>query len=644
MVPRQLDSGHMKDALAKCLVNFSGSTLLIADRGWGQLLAHGVGLDFLTSLGVIAVVGMEDAGKVSVFYNQAIVLCSRLLLDPDVAAELGRVFRALGSAEARVIVATNISEACHCDADPEKYAGGFKGVHGKLVALLDEVSGVFIERVVHVDVPCIIIGKNAFGFPSRSGASFLDFRRTQDRAGGGEGEERVEALAEKDLMGKIAINAHMLSSISRMMDVQPEAFCVGPLSERVGNVLAFVPVQDSSRNARAAFCIVDRSLDTATSSEHSGYFLQQMLCSIAIDETDVSEDDETPVDELRPSLFHPGDVGTSSGYLEFLISKTQREATLFVRKWLKEAIRQSSLRFSGRLKPGAVSAEDIEALCQVLLDDPQASVQYASLLQISSIVCRCLRGGTTWDEQAKAEQIARLSAEDGPDSLSSLILDELDASKRGLMSVFEVVRHLMMGSYWMKMAQSGTAPSGPFDGRDLSDPSTARPVSSSRSYSHPTSIIPETQRAAIAEALAAATSAHSGEEELPWIPANAPEDFDVFNASRNVVEMICSLPAHPGVAAMVDDVLHKRPIPTMKHVGTSIAGLLKSGLGRIGLQHHSPGEYDTIVFFVLGGVSASEMADIRAVVDRSGSTAHVVVGGSSVSAEPAMTLKSVFAE
>jgi len=47
---------------------------------------------------------------------------------------------------------------------------------------------------------------------------------------------------------------------------------------------------------------------------------------------------------------------------------------------------------------------------------------------------------------------------------------------------------------------------------------------------------------------------------------------------------------------------------------------------------------------VLGGISAAEMADVRAVVDRSGTTAHVVVGGSSICAEPALTLRSVFAE
>ena len=133
---QQLDGGQGREALAKCLTKFPGSSLLIADQGWGQLLAHGVGLDFLSSLGVVGVVGMEAVGAVSLGFDQAIVLCSRLLLDPDVGADLGRVFRSLGTAATRVIVVTNVSEACHRDADPEKYAGGLQDVHGQLVALL----------------------------------------------------------------------------------------------------------------------------------------------------------------------------------------------------------------------------------------------------------------------------------------------------------------------------------------------------------------------------------------------------------------------------------------------------------------------------------------------------------------------------
>jgi hypothetical protein len=312
-------------------------------------------------------------------------------------------------------------------------------------------------------------------------------------------------------------------------------------------------------------------------------------------------------------MFHPGDASTSSGYVEFLTSKTQREALLFVRKWLKEAIRQSSLKFTGRSsKPGAVSAEDLEALCQVLRDDPAARARHSSLLQISEIACRCLRGHAAWDEgKSKAEHVARLSAEDGPDSLTSLILDELDAAKRGgVISVFDVVRHLMMGSFWLKRV----------GGAGVEEP----------------------RRVAIAEACAA----RRGEERMSWIPEGAEADEQLVEVSRNVVEVVCSLPAGRSLREMTEDVLSKRDVPGMRHIGTSIAGLVKSGLGRIGIGSGSPVDYEIIVVFVLGGVSAGELADVRATVDSSGVHAGrtVLVGGSTMIVDPNDTLASVFSE
>ncbi len=619
-----LDPGVSKDVLARALARYLPGSLLVVDRGWGELIAHGVGVDFLKALGVVGVVGIDDVDSRSLVeslaalterrtgYGHVVVLSTRLLL--DVEADIARVVRAAkdvagGSAYQKVVVATNISEAAHMDADPVAYAGGFRAVHGRLVGLTGDATGVSIEEVLHVDVPCMVFGKNAFAFPSRSGASFLGDSTTTTSSG------RDAADMERELQARIVVNAHLLVSVSKMMDVQPEVFCVGPLSERVGNVLAYVPAHDSTRNVRAAFCIVDRALDTATPSEHSGYFLQQMLlCDAAGGPIDNVDD---AVDELRPSMFHPGDASTSSGYVEFLTSKTQREALLFVRKWLKEAIRQSSLKFTGRSsKPGAVSAEDLEALCQVLRDDPAARARHSSLLQISEIACRCLRGHAAWDEgKSKAEHVARLSAEDGPDSLTSLILDELDAAKRGgVISVFDVVRHLMMGSFWLKRV----------GGAGVEEP----------------------RRAAIAEALAAACAARRGEERMSWIPEGAEADEQLVEVSRNVVEVVCSLPAGRSLREMTEDVLSKRDVPGMRHIGTSIAGLVKSGLGRIGIGSGSPVDYEIIVVFVLGGVSAGELADVRATVDSSGVHAGrtVLVGGSTMIVDPNDTLASVFSE
>ena len=133
---------------------------------------------------------------------------------------------------------------------------------------------------------------------------------------------------------------------------------------------------------------------------------------------------------------------------------------------------------------------------------------------------------------------------------------------------------------------------------------------------------------------------------MSWIPEGAEADEQLVEVSRNVVEVVCSLPAGRSLREMTEDLLSKRDVPGMRHIGTSIAGLVKSGLGRIGIGSGSPVDYEIIVVFVLGGVSAGELADVRATVDSSGVNAGrmVLVGGSTMIVDPNDTLESVFSE
>lgn len=70
------------------------------------------------------------------------------------------------------------------------------------------------------------------------------------------------------------------------------------------------------------------------------------------------------------------------------------------------------------------------------------------------------------------------------------------------------------------------------------------------------------------------------------------------------------------VVHVIKSVLDQKPIDGLTQANTSLAGLLKSGLGRLGLQkEHHPGEYGTVMVFVLGGISAVEIHEALACVD-----------------------------
>lgn len=588
-------------------------------------------------------------------FGQVVVCCSNVL--KNVMKYIVEVARVVSPYTKHVTVISNISEAAHHEACPREYGEHCYGdiERNILVNVIEACQNIgqsvqedLVVRVKFVDIPCMMVGSHAFVFPRDGAASFL--------------VDEYSDNTDDDVHVKVTVNAHSLASVSRILDVQPEAFCVGPLAESVGRAMSFIPAHDSSHGRRAAFVIVDRSLDTATASEYSDYFIHRMLSQ--------SKTCLETSSDVCPSLFHPSDPSSQS-YLDFLMSKTHKEALLFIRKWLKEAIRESKLKFSGRMRPGAVSAEDLQALSAVLYQDPDASLKHASILQIAEIACACLTETSdaqgNWVELQKAEEVAKLSAEDGPDGLVALIRDELMAAGRGAPpphGIFASMQHLIIGCYWIK-----TNPS--YYSVQQSD------------------VLSAAQQSILGEALSESSAecilrwkqncdnvSQKIKKELPWLSddlinqiVESAEEGDALQTllqpvSQKVIGTICSLPAQYDLNAqergprenslilrLLDDVMSGRHVPSMKHIGTSIAGLLKSGLGRIGLQHHHPGEYETVVLFVLGGITPHEISHVRSYCDHMVAEYHaqekkmpqIVLGGSSLLAQPSLTLTSMFA-
>lgn len=667
---------YMHERILGLAGDFQHGSLVVVDKGFGELFEAGIGVQtFLgmymcciyggnihikltcmhVDLGATGILSLEEwqsMEKLELWvsslacltkrnrFSNVLFFCSSLLI--NCADKVVRFATVLPNYADRITILSIVSEAAHHDADPNLYSETdcFQELEQHFhMKIGDKTAHAFDIRIKHMDIPCFMVGKSTFVFPRRCGASFVP--------------DEASTEAPEDIEGKVMMNAHMISSVSRILDVQPEAFCLGALSERVARALSFIPAHDSSSGKRAAFCIVDRALDTMSPSVHSDYFIQRMM----VHNYECQSTTDMPV---RDSVFHPADVG-STAYLEFLMSKTNKEAMLFLRKWLKEAIRESNMKFNGRLKPGAPSVEDLEALSTVLLSDSSARTKYASLLQIVNLACKCVKSDKRWEESKKLEEISRLSAEDGPDSLCSFILDELAAACRGISeshSIFNSVKHLLIGSYCMKI--------NPY-------------LQGNQSFSM-------AQRASMAQGLAEVsercmhmwqergTLANSIEKEMPWISKKMRDEIVSLHGDvstiplqeicSDVVETICNVPSQyqsgtgdpPGpheqtlVIKFIEDILADRNITAMKHIGTSIAGLLKSGLGRIGLQQHNPGEYEMIVIFILGGISINEISQTRAYIDQSIAQMQsegrhlpqIILGASSILTTPEVTLQSIF--
>ena len=87
-----------------------------------------------------------------------------------------------------------------------------------------------------------------------------------------------------------------------------------------------------------------------------------------------------------------------------------------------------------------------------------------------------------------------------------------------------------------------------------------------------------------------------------------------------------------------DHVLKKQSIPGLYHATASIRSLLKSGLGRFGLQKQPhPADNAVVILFVVGGISMHELREFQQDVDMhmgQGRQLHQLLAGGTVVLRP----------
>lgn len=111
-----------------------------------------------------------------------------------------------------------------------------------------------------------------------------------------------------------------------------------------------------------------------------------------------------------------------------------------------------------------------------------------------------------------------------------------------------------------------------------------------------------------------------------------------------MVHQLVTLPLVVSLKRKFDDcyagaVLQHQPIPGLYHASASLRGLLKSGLGRIGLlqpkQPH-PSDHRRVIVFVLGGICMAELRSVQQAISNmqpvDGSVMQVLAGGTALTA------------
>jgi hypothetical protein len=358
---------------------------------------------------------------------------------------------------------------------------------------------------------------------------------------------------------------------------------------------------------------------------------------------------------LPASLAHPHDAHAAPN-LGFLLTRQGRDGALFVRKWLREAARREGAAAAGRFRPGAASAAELRALCAALGADPAAALRHSSLLQLAGAAAAALEGGAAagWEAAAGRER-ALLAAcqEGGAAAAAEQLADVLAAAGRsGSDLELPAAVDLLLIAYCLLPEQQAWY-AADADGRC-------------------TAFSPE-QEAALRDALAAAalacsarwTSDAEAQQAAPWLPAPLRAklraaaaaaggrrggeglralQLEVRLAAEDLLRRLRELslfrqrtggatgrgaggegqggggaggaPPPALLRRLAAAALDRRPVEGLARASTSLAGLLRGGLGRMGLQRQpQPGDHSVIVLFVVGGVGCGEAQEVAAAVE-----------------------------
>ncbi|KAK9845380.1 hypothetical protein WJX81_005043 [Elliptochloris bilobata] len=408
---------------------------------------------------------------------------------------------------------------------------------------------------------------------------------------------------------------------------------------------------------------------------------------------------------LAGSLFSPGDA-QAGAWREHLMARSGRDPALFLRKWGREALRKENIKPGLRFKAGAAAPAELAALAASLAAEPGAAVRQRPVLQLLAAASAVLAPEPTarWDRLARQERQLYLLAGEGAGAVAGKLADLFrvagGARAPGALSLLDALQLAAAG--YSLAAELGLRPApeapvaaaavqlaGGGDGAAVaaSGPFTAEQERGMRDVlvdavlqADPHMQLLDWLGAGLAAQLLLrhAGDAGSGQQradaEDPGGPPGGGEALYEAHALRLAVQdkaeevlerlraassprgrlrELRRLATHgPGSAPVPLAVqvtaraAAGAPTPDLTHNTASLRGLLKSGLGRLGLVQRppAPGDYDTVVLFVVvlfvvGGIGLGELRAAReAVAERAAAVAasggrpppRVILGGTAL--------------
>ncbi|XP_031556995.1 sec1 family domain-containing protein 2-like [Actinia tenebrosa] len=212
-------------------------------------------------------------------------------------------------------------------------------------------------------------------------------------------------LLPHNLQVKIKMFAAGLSSMFEIMDINEDCYGLGYISKLVASELANMPSARGRRKTasrRASLVLIDRTLDLVGPCVHTGDTLADkiinLLPRLPYHEVDVAVDmarlcasgSVTPDTVVPGSLAHANDP-VAQVLLNSLFTKRQKEGLKDISRHLIDAVSKESLPLETKGLPSKVTPEHLQTLAEQFRGQPKAFHKHSALLQITMATINALQ-------------------------------------------------------------------------------------------------------------------------------------------------------------------------------------------------------------------------------------------------------------
>nr|XP_054770138.1 sec1 family domain-containing protein 2-like [Lytechinus pictus] len=561
------------------------------------------------------------------------------------------------------VLITTLPESLHQHLSGSSQSGGGEGSgHQSLFQELEEKmrgwmrhkTTVYEADVVHIPLSVACVSPNLFFLPSfTSFFPLLDIDLVPIRNYMKANVERKppESLSDVDismlpdeLQHDIKMVVSTLSCLCETLDVNEDIYCLGPTSQLIAGELAQLISARARRkaaNSRASILFIDRTLDMVAPTTHGrDSFADRIMsaltpleghsCDVAVDMSALcSAGSQYKPSVLLPGcLAHPADQ-QSQDLLQTLITSKQKESLMDVNRRVVETITREKLPFDpSAAKIGRINADSLQSHLNNFKNNPTSFRNACPLLQVASACVQTLTSPilSHWDDLQTTEKMLLQNAGEGNGpSVTSLILDLLQNQvKQGRSYSLEEVVKLMVYGYSLMGDEAGAS----FDEERQLQKHISQLITQAPSDS-------EVVRLLVKEERSEATAQNVAKEIMSRVKSIA--------RSRNSLQRFMDIFTHgtathpssysPLVKQIMKSVFDssKPDLVDIEYKSSGFRDLLKSGFRLfMNVGKPRPSDHPLFIIFMVGGITCSEVKQIKETVASLSPNTQVVVGSTRI--------------